>query len=124
MELRVTGSSIETWKTRWTTCMAKEEVAHKEKQRVEEAVWDKWKHKEEAAARKKKAAEAKAVWERCKQQDAKAQVTHYEAWAKTLVPEGEPIRALDSDSESGVSLLAVTDLVSLCACFFLFLFFI
>jgi len=39
---------------------------------------------------------------------------------KTFVPMGELIMALDSDSESGVSLLAVMDLVSLVEFFFFF----
>ena len=91
---------------------AKEEAEHEEKQRAEEeqhaeeAVREKWKHKEEEAVKKKK----KAARERREQAEAKAQVAHYEACVKMLVPAGEPILALhlDSEIESGVRLLGVT----------------
>ena len=57
---------------------------------------------------------SEAAWERHEQAEAKARVARYEACAKTLVPAGEPILALDSDSEiePGVRLLGVTNLVS------------
>ena len=66
------------------------------------------------ATKKKKASEAKAVQERREEAEAKAQVTRYEAHAKTLVPVGELILALDLelDIEPGVRLLGVTNLVS------------
>ena len=66
------------------------------------------------AAKKKKAAEAKAARERREEAEARARVARYKARAKTLVSAGELILALDSDSEieSGVRLLGVTDLVS------------
>ena len=81
----------------------KEEVACKEKQ-----------HRGEEAAATKKATEAKAAQERRKQEEAKVWVARYEAHVKMLVPTGEPIVALgsDSDIESGVRLLGVTNLVS------------
>ena len=63
--------------------------------------------------------EAEAVWEKHEQEKAKAQVAKCEACAKTLVPVGEPIVALGLDSESGVSILGVTDLVSN-VCYFYF----
>ena len=91
----------------------KEEVACEEKQHAEEAAEEKHKHEEEEAMTKK-ATEAKAAWERCEQEEAKAQVTRYEAHAKMVVPMGEPIVGLGSDSEieSRVRFLGVTDLVS------------
>ena len=60
----------------------------------------------------KKVVEAEAAREKHKQEKVKAQVAKCEARVKTLVPTGEPIMALRLDSESGVSILAVMDLVS------------
>ena len=80
----------------------------------EEADREERQHAEEVAAKKKKAAEVKAAQERHEREEAKAWVARCEAHMKMLVPVGEPIMALgsDSDIEPGVRLLGVTNLVS------------
>ena len=81
---------------------AKEEVAHEEKQHVEEVVWEKRKQEEAAARRKKEGEERKRHNTERKQEEeelaaAKARVARYEAEAKAKAEAGE------SPGGSGVS---------------------
>jgi len=114
MSSKTTAKQLAEMKARHDTMQCKLEEAQCE------ADWEEadWVHKECNKKEHEEAAKAKKQAEEAEDKHMKKAVAvciaKYEARAKMLVPTGEPIVALGSDSEieSRVRLLEVTDLVS------------